>query len=76
VVFIPSYSQMQDLRSRNNDLQLQIEQLKAKNAELAQEETWLEDDPVYLERVGREKMGLVKEGEVVYRMMPEEDSTK
>jgi cell division protein FtsB len=73
-VFIPSYSQMQDLRSRNNELQAQIEQLKAKNADLAQEKHWLEEDPVYLERVAREKMGLAKEGEVVYRLMPEETS--
>ena len=70
-IFVPSYSTMQDLRTRNIELQQQIDRLKIENKQLAQEKHLLEDDPVYLERVAREKMGIVKEGEVVYRLMPE-----
>ena len=69
-VFVPSYSNMQDLRARNSELLKRIEELKIKNIELVQEKKLLEEDPVYLERVAREKMGIVKEGEVVYRLMP------
>jgi cell division protein FtsB len=32
----------------------------------------LEEDPVYLEKVAREKMGLIKKGEVVYQLVPAE----
>ena len=71
-VFIPSFSKMQDLRARNDQLQAQIELLKVQNADLTEEKRMLEDDPVYFERVAREKMGIVKEGEVVYRLIPEE----
>jgi len=73
-VFIPSYSQMQDLRTRNRELREEIIRLKQKNQELTLERRMLEDDPVYLERVAREKMGIAKEGEVVYRLLPEEAS--
>ena len=46
--------------------------MEAKNSELRREKQLLENDPVYLEKVGREKMGLVREGEMIYRLAPEE----
>ena len=71
-VFVPSYTKMQDLKARNLELESQIKTLEKKNEELAKEKQLLEDDPVYLERVAREKMGIAREGEMVYRLMPEE----
>ena len=70
VVFLPSYTRMQDLKQKNSDYKKQIEQLTKKNAELKEEKRRLEQDPIYLEKVAREKMGLVKDGEVVYKIMP------
>lgn len=69
-VFLPSYTKMQDLKQKNIDYKTQIEELKQKNIQLVEEKRRLEHDPMYLEKVAREKMGLVKEGEVIYRMMP------
>ena len=71
-IFLPSYSRMQDMQQKNLEYKRQIEMLKKKNAELAEENLMLEEDPEYLERVGREKMGLIKEGEVVYKIVPVE----
>ena len=71
--FLPSYTRMQDLKLKNQDYLKQIEALKKKNAELAEEKRLLEEDPVYLEKVGREKMGLIKKGEVVYKITPVSD---
>ena len=73
-VFMPSYSDLQDLRSRNEALQAEINMLEQRNVELTREKTLLTDDPVYLESVGREKMGIVREGEMVLKLKMEEES--
>ena len=70
ILFLPSYTKMSDLRQKNMEYEQEILALKRKNIELKEEKRLLEEDPVYLERVAREKMGLVKEGEVVYKLMP------
>lgn len=70
IIFLPSYTKMQDLKQKNLDYKRQIEQLQQKAAELREEKRLLENDPVYLEKVAREKMGLVREGEVVYKITP------
>ena len=70
IFFLPSYSRMQDLRQKNIDYARDKEALKQENARLKNEQLRLEEDPIYLEKVAREKMGLVKEGEVVYKIVP------
>ena len=70
IVFLPSYTKLQDLRQKNSDYSRQIQQMTKENARLQEEKWRLEHDPVYLEKVAREKMGLVREGEVVYKMTP------
>lgn len=70
MVFLPSYTQMQDLRAKNDAFQKQIDDLTSQNKSLRQERLLLERDPVYLEKVARERMGLVREGEVVYKLVP------
>lgn len=70
-MFLPSYTRMQDLSQKNLEYKDQIEHLKKKNIQLKEEKRLLDEDPVYLEKVAREKMGLVREGEVVYQMVPE-----
>ena len=71
VVFLPSYTKMQDLFQKNVDYQHQIQTFQVKNSQLHREKKMLEDDPVYLEKVAREKLGLIKQGEVVYRVNPD-----
>ena len=70
IIFLPSYTKMLDLKQKNLDYKRQIEQLQQKSAELREEKRLLETDPVYLEKVAREKMGLIREGEVVYKITP------
>ncbi|MCD4781199.1 MAG: septum formation initiator family protein [Candidatus Omnitrophica bacterium] len=68
IVFIPSYTRIQDLRQKNSNYEREIVQLHDMNRELAEERRLLNDDPEYLEKIAREKMGLVKEGEIIYRI--------
>lgn len=70
IIFLPSYTKMQDLKQKNLDYKKQIEQLQQEALELREEKRLLESDPVYLEKVAREKMGLIREGEVVYKITP------
>ena len=70
ILFLPSYTKMQDLKQKNAEYKRQIELLQAKNAQLKSEKVLLEQDPIYLEKVAREKMGLVRQGEVVYKLTP------
>ena len=70
LIFLPSFTQMQDVRSKNAEYSKKIQELRIKNAQLLEERRRLEDDPAYIEKVAREKMGLVKQGEIVYRLSP------
>lgn len=62
---------MQDLKQKNKEYAAKIEQLEAKNAKMETERERLKTDPEYLEKVAREKMGLIRENEKVYKVVPE-----
>ena len=70
IAFLPSYQKLEELRQKNADYAAQINALKRKNDELVREHERLVKDPVYLEKVARDKMGLIREGEMIYRLTP------
>lgn len=76
VIFLPSYTKLQDLRQKNIDYSKQIEELKLRKIRLVEEMRRLEGDPAYLEKVGREKMGLIRSGEVVYKISQPTNTVK
>ncbi len=71
VLFLPTFRRMQDVKQRDVEYQARIAELTAENKALTEEKRKLEEDPVYLEKVAREKMGLIREGEVVVQLTPE-----
>lgn len=72
VIFLPAYSNMQEKKHRNVEYDLKISELEQTNQVLKEERILLEENPDYLERVAREKMGLIKEGEVLIRIKDSE----
>ena len=76
ISFFPSYLKLNELRDKNIRYEQEIIDLKRQNKELAEEYRKLENDPVYLEKVAREKMGLVRDGEVIYKMVPAEEKAE
>ncbi len=73
VVFLyPGYRRFEQFRQRLESLKKDVSVLEEKNRELRQEIEDLKNDPFYLEKLARE-MGLVKEGEVVYKVISEEE---
>lgn len=72
VVFLPGYTKLQELRDRNRDLEAKIRKLNIENYLLLQEFRRVENDPVYQEKITREKMGVVRKGEIPIKIVPEE----
>jgi cell division protein FtsB len=71
ILFFPGYAKLRGLESKNRDLEVKIKQLKIENALLGQELKSIEDDPFYQEKIAREKMGVVRPGEVPIKIVPE-----
>lgn len=70
-IFWPQFMKYEELRRNEKSLELRVEAEESKNARLRHEEHSLRTDPQYVEKVAREKLGLVKPGEMIYKF--EED---
>ncbi|MBF0385818.1 MAG: septum formation initiator family protein [Candidatus Omnitrophica bacterium] len=70
IVFLPSFARIQDMKEKLRQDEKQINDLKRQNARLNLELKRLRSDPAYLEEVARDKMGVAKEGEVIYKIKP------
>lgn len=73
VVFLPGYTKLQELKDRNRDLEVKIKRLSIENAFLQQELKRIESDPVYQEKIAREKMGVVRKGEIPVKIVPRKE---
>lgn len=73
VIFIPGYAKIQELRQKNQELEASVRRLQAENSAFTQEKERLENDPEYLEQVGRKELGIVKKGEISYRLVPQQE---
>lgn len=67
-IFLPGYTKLQELRDRQRQLDEWIQKLKKENIILYQESQRLKEDPLYQEKILREKMGVVRKGEIPYRI--------
>ena len=70
-LFLPGFAKLQGLRDKNRDLENKIRRLNIENALLEQEIKKIASDPVYQERVAREKMGVVRKGEIPIKIIPQ-----
>ncbi len=71
IIFLPGYTKLQELRDKSRDLEEKIIRLKKENYILQQELVRIAGDPVYQEKIARDKMGVVRKGEVPIRIIPE-----
>ena len=70
-IFLPGFSRLQHMRARQRRIEEENERLKDLNAGLKEEVRRLQEDPVYIEGIARDKLGVVREGEIVYKVLPE-----
>jgi len=76
VVFLPGYSKLQELRDKNRDMTSKIKRLIVENSLLQEELKLVKDDPVYQELIAREKLGVVRKGEIPLRVVPEQKKNR
>jgi cell division protein FtsB len=70
IIFLPGYTKLQELRDRKRDLEIRIRNLRIENALLQEELKRVETDTVYQEKIVRDKMGVVRKGEVPIKIIP------
>ncbi|MFA6349777.1 MAG: septum formation initiator family protein [Candidatus Omnitrophota bacterium] len=71
-IFLPGYTKLQELRDKNRELANKAKQLSIENSLLLQELNRIAQDPVYQEKIAREKLGVVRKGEVPVKIVPKE----
>jgi cell division protein FtsB len=76
IIFVPPFAKYQELRYKNQKLAERIDALKAENMLLEQQKKSLETDIVYVEKRARDKMGLIRKGEIVMRGAPSKPAKK
>ena len=62
------------LHQKKETLQIRYKQLQAEVLQLKQETNLLQNDPFYIEKIAREKYGLSRPDEKVYRFLPPRDT--
>lgn len=72
VIFFPAVSKYLELKRSEEKLDQEIKDLRGKIRELQKEEYLIRHDQEHLKQVMRSELGLVKPGEVVYKLIPEE----
>ena len=69
-LFVPPYKRLMQSRSELDNLQAQVNEQKLLLARQQREVTLLQNDPAYLETIARDRLDLMKEGEVIFRLEP------
>ncbi|MFC1804441.1 septum formation initiator family protein [Candidatus Omnitrophota bacterium] len=72
IIFLPGYTKLQEIRDKNRDLEARMMELGVENEALQVEIRRIESDSFYQEKVAREKMGVVRKGEIPVKIVPEE----
>jgi len=74
--FLPGFVKHHRFLFENRLLKGRITELEKSRDNLLGEIRLLKTDPVYVEKKAREKMGVVKKGEIIYRVVPKEEASK
>lgn len=73
VIFLPPFAKYQEMRYKNQKLIDRIAELERQNKELAESKYRLETDVSYVEKKAREKIGVVRKGEIVLKEEPKNE---
>ncbi len=70
-LYLPGLSRYQELHLEEERMSRELADLKRRIQSLEEEKSLLQKDRAYLEKVIREELGLVRPGEMVYKIVPE-----
>ncbi len=71
ILLAPRMIQVENLKMRSANLEAELQKIRRENQQLETELKLLREDPVYLEKVAREKFNKAKQGEIVYKIVRE-----
>ena len=66
-IFLPPFARYQELRYKNKKMEGRIKSLTEESKRLAEEKRRLETDITYIEKKAREKIGVVRKGEIILK---------
>lgn len=72
ISLISVYSRYQDLAQKNKNLEESMSEVITENKALIERQYKLQNDAVFTESVAREKLKVAQEGEIIYKILPEE----
>jgi len=75
-LYLPGLSRYFELRQEEHRIERELAGLERQIQALKEEKELLEKDKEYLEKVIREELGLVRPGEMVYKLVPEKAAGK
>lgn len=75
-LFSPNFLRLARVYRQIQVLEDEIEQLQAQNQGYQEEIFHLKNDPVYIEKVAREELGMSKPKEIIYKFDEEKKSSK
>ena len=64
ILFLPGYTKLQKSRIKNRQLEEKFRKIAIENSLLQEELKRIQDDPFYQEKIARDKMGVVRKGEI------------
>ncbi len=69
-LFVPPYKKLNASRAEIDNLQAQVNEQKTSLSRQTREVNLLKTDATYLETIARDRLDLMKEGEVIFRLEP------
>jgi len=64
ILFLPGYLKLQEARVKNRQLGEKFRKIAIENSLLQEELKRIQNDPFYQEKIARDKMGVVRKGEI------------
>jgi len=74
IVFLPGFAKLQELKAKLAETEEKIRKAQRQNVILEQRIAQLQNNTAYLEMVARDKMGIVKKGETVLKIVHEDEA--
>ncbi|MCM8791812.1 MAG: septum formation initiator family protein [Candidatus Omnitrophica bacterium] len=71
-IFLSSFTRLQELKDKSEMMDRMIERLKTESTFLEQQIQYFKEEPIYQEKILREKMGIVRKGEIPIKVLSEE----
>ncbi len=71
VLFLPGYTKLQESRVKNRNLEDRFRKMTVENYLLQEELKRIENDPVYQEKIARQRLGVVRKGEIPIKIFSE-----